>query len=62
MPDLFLIITFQYLMKFFVNFKTQKKNKIKKKIKNIVHIHIDNFNSNLGKKLQIDKNRYPHLQ
>lgn len=23
-PDLFLIITFQYLRKFFVNFKTQK--------------------------------------
>lgn len=62
MTDLFLIITFQYLMKFFVNFKTKKKNKIKKIVKKTVHIHIDNFNSNLGKRLQIDKNRYPHLQ
>lgn len=49
-------------MKFFVNFKTKKKNKIKKIVKKPVHIHIDNFNSNLGKRLQIDKNRYPHLQ
>lgn len=28
-PDLFLIITFQYLRKFFVNSKTQKKRKRK---------------------------------
>lgn len=40
-PNLFLIITFQYLRKFFVNSKIQKK-----KMKNIVYIHIDN--SNLG--------------